>query len=505
MHPMQIIRARVIPLLALGALACAGDKPKEQLPAVTAVKVPLFTYSTKSEDARKHVQEGERLEDMGYPTQANDEFRRAVAADSSFGYAYIRTAQWFVSVDDYTSNVKRAEARLASANPVERLIIQAESRLNENDTKGAVALLKQVTELEPKNARGWMLLGRQYSNVNDGAGARAALAQAIALDSTYALPMFLMAGTDAFLEPRDLARAETYTLAGMKQWPATPTSLIFLGQLRRAQGRSEDAIAAYTRYIALDPTEGNAYLLRGNANVFAGHFEAARSDYDESIRLSKPVVKGTAALSRTEVDAFAGNIDATLKAQSELVGALDGMHLPSPRQDRANVRFTQAVIAIANGRYAIADTSAKDYEVSQMAEAANSPGALHFFVGQVDFLKGTLAAARGDIKVAQAEVDDLERVRRADNGPDKDHQLLGLRGFIALQEKHYAAADSLLKAADPGNALMTFVYWRALAMEALGRMADEKALLQFIASYNFVSQENAAVHADAIAKLKTLP
>ena len=503
---MRFHRRSTTVLALLAASACGGDQTGQTTIAPSSVTVPYFTYSTKSDEARRHVQAGERLDDTGYPFKANDEFKRAVAADSSFGYAYLRVAELGQTVDEYSTNLQRAVARLGSANPVERLLIQSEARLEDNDTQGSLAFLRQVTQLDSMNPRAWATLGVHEYGSNRRDDAIRSLERALALDSTYAGPMFALDEIYLFAEPKDVAKAEHYALAGQKLWPREPTSFRHVGQLRRAQGRPEEAIAAYTQQIALDPAEALPYQLRGNTNTFAGHYDAARADYDAAIRLGKPAEKVNTALSRAFVDAYAGDVDASLKAQSELVQAIDGLHVPSPRQDKANVRYAQAIIAIIRGRLAIADTAVQDYEVSQMTEArmANSPGAVRFFQAQVDFFKGALAAARGDLKAAQAHADDIERVRKADNGPDKDRQLLGLRGFIALMGKNYAAADSLLKAADPANSFMHFTYWRALAMEGLGKTAEEKVLLQTIAAYNFTSPENPAVHHDAITKLAAL-
>ena len=195
-----------------------------------------------------------------------------------------------------------------------------------------------------------------------------------------------------------------------------------------------------------------------------------------------------------------------MPAFGELVRAIDGLGVPAPRQGKANVRYSQAIIAILERRFAIADTALRDYAIQQLAEAKaqNPPGFERYFEGQVGFLEGLLAAFRGDFAAAKARADDIERIRKADNVPDKDFQLNGLRGITAALEKNYAFADSELRTADPLTNLMHFAYYRGLALEGLGRTAEAKAQFQHVATYNFNSQEYAAVRKDAIAKVMSM-
>ena len=110
-------------------------------------------------------------------------------------------------------------ARIASASPLERLLIQGEGRSLENDVQGNLALLKQATDLEPRNARAWKNLGSAYYLANKRNEAVGAFEKSIALDSSYAVPMFLLDEIYLFLDPKDIAKAEQYALAGQKLWP----------------------------------------------------------------------------------------------------------------------------------------------------------------------------------------------------------------------------------------------------------------------------------------------
>ena len=94
--------------------------------------------------------------------------------------------------------------------------------------------------------------------------------------------------------------------------------------------------------------------------------------------------------------------------------------------------------------------------------------------------------------------------RKADNGPDKEYQVHGLRGITAVLEKNYAFAENELRAADPANGVMFVAYYRGLALEGLGRTADARAQFQRVATNNFSSAPYMAIRQDAIAKFKSM-
>lgn len=503
---MTMSRASVGSLLLIALVACAADDTDRTTATRSSVKVPLWVYSTTSDEARQHAAAGERLGDTGFPLRANEEFKRAVAADSSFAYAYLRVAQTSFSGDDYATNVRRAAAHIAKANDVERLLIQSEQKNDESDVAGSIELMRQVTTLAPTNARAWSLLGARLQSANKTAESRAAFEKAAGLDSTYAFPLFQLANNYIFREPKDLAKAERHVLAGQALWPKEPVSFRNLGVVRRAQGRLEDAIAAYTQQIALDPTDVAAHQSRANANLFAGHFDAARADFDAAFRVARPAERVYVGINRSFVPAYQGDFDGTLKEGSDFLHALEGLHVAFPQQDSSNVLFLKTVIATHHHRFAVAESALKIMgpQMRALAKASKSNGYVRWADGQVAYLEGVLAAQRGDLAAARARLAEVERARAQDDAVSKSGQIHGLRGLIALLEKDYATAGSELTAADPTNTQMQFLYWRALAAEGQGHAAETADLLRKIAGYNFNSAEYAAVRHDAIAKLKSM-
>ena len=506
-HAMPIVRISLFTLALVGVSACGSSDARNDKASSSSVKVPLLEYSTKSDEARRHVQEGERLDDTGFPLRANEEFKRAVAADSSFGYAYLRVAQNAYSGDEYATNVRRASAHVATATPVEALLIQAEQKNDHNDFAGALELLKKATDLAPGNARVRMMLGREYSLMLKVSETRAAFERALATDTTFARPMFWLANSYLFQEPKDIAKAEQFALRGQKLWSREPVSYLWLGNVRRAQGRLEEAIAAYSREIELAPTDMQALDQRGSANAFAGHFDAARSDFDGALRVAKPAERSGVGMDRGYLRAYQGDFDGALKDLADFRGAIAGLHTPSPEQDKLNLLYAELYIALLHGKFPMADSAVAQFNAINrtLAKTSNSDGYVKWAEGFANHLDGLLAAYHGDFTTARARLADVQRARSTDkDDPTTAVQIHGLAGLIALFQKNYSTASRELALADPTNTQMHFLYWRALAAEGQSQTAEEKDLLRRIATYNFSAPEYAAVRYDAIQKLNSL-
>jgi tetratricopeptide (TPR) repeat protein len=157
-HKMQVTPRSIAGLTLIILCACtSGDRqPTSSTGDETSHLWPL---STKSEDARKWTDAGEVSFDAGLFDDALRDFKRAVAADSAFAYGYLRIAQNGNSLDEYRANLQRANAFVSTANPSERLLIEAESRIFAGDVQAGLDSLRKLTETLPDNPRALIVLG----------------------------------------------------------------------------------------------------------------------------------------------------------------------------------------------------------------------------------------------------------------------------------------------------------------------------------------------------------
>lgn len=496
MHLLQRAGAGLSTVLLLAG--CRAGEPKQDASSADA-SVPVWTLSTKSEEARTRIEAGERADDRGRPLTAYEQFKRAVAADSAFAYGYLRVAQTGLSLDEYRTNLQRANAYKGSANEIERLLIDIEQRGFDRDQQGALDLANQLVAKQPNNPRAWWVLSFAQFNSGQVAESRASLKKAVDLAPSYGAT-HIFYGNSFLAEPKDLATAEQHIREGGRLWPQEPLSYDFLGDVQRAQGKLADAVVSYSRMIELDPEPADQYSQRGHANVFLGRYDQARADYDAAIRHSKANQPAVYAGFRATVSTYAGDPAASIQELGQLVQAIDGMGIPEPDGQKINVLSTQALIATHARQFDVA-RRALSQRRSLIMKRVERVGTPEFRRGQeanIAFLDGVLAAFEGNYATAQQKAADYMRLVAPDRNPAKNRPAHAILGFVALFQKRYNDAIAEFNQADPDNVYLR--YHRALALEGAGRTAEAKALFRDVANYNFNVPGYGLVRKDAIAK-----
>jgi tetratricopeptide (TPR) repeat protein len=463
--------------------------------------MPLWEVSTKSDEARARIADGERLADAGFQLAAHEQFKHAVAADTAFAYAYLRYAETSYSAAEFATYVARAEGHAATANPTEKLLILADRKSIDNDIQGAIDVLKQVVAANPTNPRSYVVLGNTQLLVGQVADGRASFQKAIALAPTVGLPSLQLANSYIFSEPKNFAEADKYAVAGQKLWPEEPFSYDILGRVRRSQSRLEEAAAAYTREIELNPKESNGYGVRGNAYTFLGQFDKARADWDQCLRVSRPEEVPWLAGNKALIPAYAGDWKRAISELDQTIQATAGMQVDDPNGPTIQNATWAIYIALTHNAPDLAEKEYAKLEaaVKAQAEKAGSEGLTRFFNANLAYDRGLIDVFKGDYPATQKSIDEIIKLRAADNDPTKDRNVHALRGYMALfQKKDYATALSEFKQAEPTD--QTIRYYTAVALDGAGKGAEAKALYQSLANFNFTDGTYAAVRNFAIEK-----
>ena len=487
-------------LAALFLAGCATEKAKQPV-TNAAASMPLWEVSTRSDEARAHIADGERLSDAGFQLAAHEEFKHAVAADTASAYAYLRYAETSFSTSEFAQYLARAEGHAATANATEKLLIVADRKGLEGDVEGAMDLYKQVVAANPTNPRGLVLLANVQLNSGKVAEGRASLQKAIALAPTVGFPSLRLANSYLFFEPKNFAEADKYVVAGQKLWPNEPFTYAILGAVRRAQSRLDEAAAAYSRLIELNPREADGYSVRGNAYTFLGQYDKARADYDQALRVSRPEELPYNAGTKALITAYAGDWKGSINELDQVIQATPGMQTDDPNGPTIQNAAWAMYMALVHSAPDIAEKEYLKLEAAVRAQSdkAKSEGLTRFTNGKLAYARGLIAAFKGDYPTAQKSVGEIIAFRAADKDPTKDRDVHGLRGYLALlQRKDYATAVTEFKQAEPTDQAIR--YYTAVAMEASGKKTEAKALFQALANYNFTDGTYAAVRNMAIEK-----
>src|SRR5467141_4091869 len=183
------------PLLAVATAillsSCAASPPPSaarDLAALDGVTSGIMglPVTTSSADARNHFLQGQRELDLARNFEALDHFKRAVAADSTFAIAFLNVANTGNSLDEFKTNLARAERLAAGASDAEQLQIEIARKGLENDASGQLATAEQLVAKYPQSPRAYLTLGTIQTNLNRNADARASYEKALTLAPRFA-------------------------------------------------------------------------------------------------------------------------------------------------------------------------------------------------------------------------------------------------------------------------------------------------------------------------------
>lgn len=96
-------------------------------------------------------------------------------------------------------------------------------------------------------------------------------------------PEDILAGAIGLLREERLAEAEAALAAVLRTWPQQPDALHYLGVLRHAQGRSDEAMVLVREALALRPDDAGAWNNLGNILLLTGAPDAAADAWQHSI------------------------------------------------------------------------------------------------------------------------------------------------------------------------------------------------------------------------------
>jgi serine/threonine-protein kinase len=113
-------------------------------------------------DAYREIVEGDELAGRGDAANALVHYRQALALDSSFGGAIVRTGTMLAILgrcDQADSLVRAISQRGITLGQLERLQIRRQSAYCNNDYEGTYATAREITRLAPLSEDAWMRLG----------------------------------------------------------------------------------------------------------------------------------------------------------------------------------------------------------------------------------------------------------------------------------------------------------------------------------------------------------
>lgn len=182
---------------------------------------------------------------------------------------------------------------------------------------------KQVSE-EKGSAEISSLRGNAYQALGKGQEAKQSFDQALKYKADF--PDALIGLAKHSVLEKDIDSATRFSEQAVSQNPQNPDAWLFKGDLLRAQGKGELALAAYDEVLKLQPKNNSAHISKATLEIASGKFDAAKLDIDEA-RKETPnnlIVLYTQAL----LDFRQGKSAAALESLQQVLRAAPE-HMPS--------------------------------------------------------------------------------------------------------------------------------------------------------------------------------
>ncbi len=277
---------------------------------------------------------------------------------------------------------------------VDSMIRKAQGLAKAGDTKGAVALLKQVLAKSPGNKaalRGLAVLARASAGLGPPPGRPTARpTPRVRPPATGAAPAGpqptakVLRGLETLLSRPDpsAAIAEAQRLSFL--FPASAPVFNMLGLGLTKAGRFDDALTAFNRYGALHPKSAAPRINKANVLLAAQRFDAAAEAAAEARALDPKLAR--AALLEGFALSKAGRHDAANEAFQAVI-RLD------PGSPQGHLGLGHSLSATQRNTDALAAYQAALACDPSSAEAANNVGAILMAMGRLDAAVDTLGTA----------------------------------------------------------------------------------------------------------------
>jgi tetratricopeptide (TPR) repeat protein len=288
-----------------------------------------------------------------------------------------------------------------------------------------------------------------------------------------------------------------------EDYPGERVVWMILGQNLSAQGRFDDARAAYEKAAALDATTPRAHVLLGHLHLLKGDYAGARERYTRARPL---FAKGTPTTQVSYPIAFTylyeGRPDDALKV---LRASVDEYKASDRFGDLPEVFLWNSIarINLESGRL---EEAMKAYEQG----FASVPGSRlgeedkKIWLGRLHHGRGRTLARMGRHAEAWQEAETIKKM--IDEGGDRGKRFLPawhyIAGYLKLEARDYAAAVEHLKQADLEDPFHKLLLARA--QEKTGNTAEAKRLYGEIVSSTQNNLERALAYPEAKKRLESL-
>jgi tetratricopeptide (TPR) repeat protein len=459
--------------------------------ASAAEGTAVVPVTSASEEARALYLKGRALSDQLRTHDARKMFEQAAAKDPTFALAHYDLAIASTSPKDFLEHLDEAVKLSGNASEGERLMIMSLKAGSNGDSKKSLEYAEELGAKYPRDPRALLVLGFNYSGVQQFDKAVETLSRATEVDPKFA-PAYNLLGY-AYMPQEKYAEAETAFKKYVELVPEDPNAHDSYAEMLMRTGRFDESIKHYRQALSIDPHFSNAHVgITGNL-IYQGKHDAAAAEAqklsdqarDDGDRRNAMFNRAVVYLDQGRTAQALGELEKLYHFDAKL-GDTAGMSneaqqmgdilLETGKADQAAKRFKESL--------ALVEASSLAPEIKEFSKLGD-----HYNLARVALAKGDVAGAKAHAQPYQTGAEasqDVGRIRVA-------HELMGK---IALKEKDYDGAVSHLEQADQEDPYV--LYTLATAYQAKGDAAKAKELAKRAASaYSLPSLRYAMVRSKA--------
>lgn len=479
---INVLRTAVVlgaALLVVLQTGCAGPAAKAE-PAAEPAEIPI---TTASEEARAVFLEARQLGDNIRFDEARELYSQAIEKDPDFARALWARALTATSNKDFQEHLSRAVALAPNVSEGERLLIEANQALAENNPLKALELREQLVRKHPNDKRAHVQLAFSYAGQDEDDKAIAEYEKAIAIDSDFAPPYNALGY--AYMANGEYEQAEEAFKNYIRLIPDEANPYDSMADLYTRMGRHEEAIEHYKKSAELNPLFAVSQRKIGLNQIYLGQYDEGRASIRLAIEmeptpLGKVVGLETIAFSYL----YEGKPQQTLAEISKAIELAAEANLPG------RLALIHAGICYLHAELGSLDKAEQSLAVcNEVVEGAElSPALADFFADLALFNEAFIAAKRQDFETALAKADEMKASIEAGTDPEEIENYHLLLGLIYIEKGEYVqAVEHLVKVDqdDPFN-----VYQLALAESGAGNQDKATELYQQVARWNEVQSHS---------------
>lgn len=443
-----------------------------------------------SEEAIQLFEQGREAFEMGRINDASMYFDQAVQKDARLSVAWLYKALSAETETDRKASINKAELYRNSATQDVRILIDMEQTYTDNNSEKRFQLAKDLAELHPESARALLALAAEYQAKGEISKYRDLATEAIFAEPGSPLGYRALGASYLLNEPIDFSLAEKYMKKFVELRPHEASAHIALGDVYRAKLQLENAKAAYSKAIVIDPENAASFSKRGYIHTYRGMFDEARADFKKADELfnhaqdyGKPNYSVFSYL-------FAGNNGKNAANDTELiVEELHNSRLPLEGESD-NCYFCCTVISMAHGLFTSPDKSLNscnclrhELDIESRVPDRNTIEA------DIAFMKGFRAVQREDFEEAKRIIEEYAHTVSPELNSRKNEAHNFLAGLIYAGEGKYEKALANFKRSDTENVFVK--YNMGLVYDKLGMYEKANAVFTDVANFKFANAEKA--------------